>query len=358
MSAGMSSERPAGERAPATLGGRHFRSFTSVLGRALNLLCAVAVTAPSRRNAPKLAQLCGRSPSLRAQRRVGHMWTGARAHDQFILNMEARQRSLAHRLEALDGGLEALERLAEERGDASSGLSLHDLTRLSQHCCTAGGGHEPCAICLCPPREGEQLCTLACAHIFHLDCVRPWLERSAFCPTCRSHALGHEAAGQHSVEAAPSPTLPFASLMPVLAEDSEDSISPLRLRSAAAAASDLHAQAPRWCAWLQTAVQDLPASRISAPTAEPRAAMRERVRAEMRAKADACRARAVRRYEARQAEARQAEARMTRLHRQTRMTRLHRQTSGLALHAPGAAGGVPGSGRSWSTWARARCRRA
>lgn len=43
-----------------------------------------------------------------------------------------------------------------------------------------------CAICLSDMRLGEDVRALsACCHIFHGECIQPWLRRRAACPICR-----------------------------------------------------------------------------------------------------------------------------------------------------------------------------
>ena len=44
-----------------------------------------------------------------------------------------------------------------------------------------------CTICITPLEEGDTMQRLtACCHAFHLDCVRPWIERKRICPCCRA----------------------------------------------------------------------------------------------------------------------------------------------------------------------------
>jgi len=44
---------------------------------------------------------------------------------------------------------------------------------------------DECAICMQPFAPGAEVVTLSCPHVFHWSCLRPWLERSDTCPTCR-----------------------------------------------------------------------------------------------------------------------------------------------------------------------------
>lgn len=42
-----------------------------------------------------------------------------------------------------------------------------------------------CAVCICDFTTGEQAKQMPCKHIFHPDCIHPWLAKHNSCPTCR-----------------------------------------------------------------------------------------------------------------------------------------------------------------------------
>jgi len=42
-----------------------------------------------------------------------------------------------------------------------------------------------CAICLDEFRDGDMARKLACSHLFHRDCLDPWLQVSSSCPVCK-----------------------------------------------------------------------------------------------------------------------------------------------------------------------------
>lgn len=53
-----------------------------------------------------------------------------------------------------------------------------------------GGRAEDCAVCLGDVEKGETVRQLpACQHVFHRDCIDPWLRAHATCPVCRSSVL-------------------------------------------------------------------------------------------------------------------------------------------------------------------------
>jgi len=44
---------------------------------------------------------------------------------------------------------------------------------------------ERCLICMDEMQAKEVLCSLACSHTFHADCLDGWLDHANQCPTCR-----------------------------------------------------------------------------------------------------------------------------------------------------------------------------
>jgi hypothetical protein len=47
----------------------------------------------------------------------------------------------------------------------------------------AGGGM--CAVCLAEMEDGEAVMRLPCLHLFHQDCIGPWVRRAGNCPVCK-----------------------------------------------------------------------------------------------------------------------------------------------------------------------------
>lgn len=53
-----------------------------------------------------------------------------------------------------------------------------------------------CAVCLSEFEVGDEVKTLpACGHVFHRECVDPWLLAKGSCPLCRRGLHGQEASG-------------------------------------------------------------------------------------------------------------------------------------------------------------------
>ena len=54
---------------------------------------------------------------------------------------------------------------------------------LSQCCCEEQQG--TCSVCICDFEENEDLLRMPCGHLFHKDCIMPWIKDHNSCPTCR-----------------------------------------------------------------------------------------------------------------------------------------------------------------------------
>mmetsp|Transcript_85212 Transcript_85212/g.260469 ORF Transcript_85212/g.260469 Transcript_85212/m.260469 type:complete len:301 (-) Transcript_85212:40-942(-) len=87
-----------------------------------------------------------------------------------------------------------------EDPEAKAAAALSRLPRITWG--KAGPGQEDrdeeCALCLDEFCEGEQLVELGCRHVFHAQCLQPWLARSMTCPMCKGDI--------EPPQAAPAPT--------------------------------------------------------------------------------------------------------------------------------------------------------
>nr|CAD1842277.1 unnamed protein product [Ananas comosus var. bracteatus] len=53
-----------------------------------------------------------------------------------------------------------------------------------------GDGPRACTVCLDSLKAGDMVRSLpACTHMFHADCIDPWLRLHSTCPLCRSDAF-------------------------------------------------------------------------------------------------------------------------------------------------------------------------
>mgnify|MGYP003587671626 CR=1 FL=1 len=86
-------------------------------------------------------------------------------------------RSLFQALQTLDSSLEAA-------GPADP-LAVQSIPRLGFGE-TGGGGARNCAVCTEDFAEKDTVMRLECSHLFHEECLLPWLETNNTCPMCRS----------------------------------------------------------------------------------------------------------------------------------------------------------------------------
>jgi len=48
------------------------------------------------------------------------------------------------------------------------------------------GSYEPCVVCLEPYQVENYIMKLHCGHMYHYECISPWLKTRGVCPLCRS----------------------------------------------------------------------------------------------------------------------------------------------------------------------------
>jgi len=77
-----------------------------------------------------------------------------------------------------------------------------------------------CTICLEDFREQESVTLLPCGHLFHKDCIRPWLDRDHRCPLrcppgpCQAESRLRAAAARPPVQPPPQPAEPLRAALP------------------------------------------------------------------------------------------------------------------------------------------------
>nr|XP_034591789.1 RING-H2 finger protein ATL43-like [Setaria viridis]TKW21739.1 hypothetical protein SEVIR_4G141000v2 [Setaria viridis] len=75
------------------------------------------------------------------------------------------------------------------RVSPAAGLPSFTYSRSVTHNVTGGGGEEAatCSVCLGAFQTGETVRLLpVCLHLYHVECIDPWLDAHSTCPVCRS----------------------------------------------------------------------------------------------------------------------------------------------------------------------------
>ncbi|CAN6201419.1 unnamed protein product [Urochloa humidicola] len=82
------------------------------------------------------------------------------------------------------------ERQRPPRVSPAAGLLSFPYNRSVRHNVGGGGGGEEeasCSVCLGVFQTGETVRLLpVCLHLFHVECIDPWLDMHSTCPICRS----------------------------------------------------------------------------------------------------------------------------------------------------------------------------
>ncbi|CAN6194940.1 unnamed protein product [Urochloa humidicola] len=75
------------------------------------------------------------------------------------------------------------------RASPAAGLPSFTYNRSVRHNVAGGSGEEAasCSVCLGAFQTGETVRLLpVCLHLFHVECIDPWLDAHSTCPICRS----------------------------------------------------------------------------------------------------------------------------------------------------------------------------
>jgi E3 ubiquitin-protein ligase RNF115/126 len=80
---------------------------------------------------------------------------------------------------------EARQRGKPAKKDAVSKLPVVKIEK--KHCKTIGSQQEPpmCTVCCEHIVIGSKGMFMPCGHVYHPDCLTPWLEKNNSCPVCR-----------------------------------------------------------------------------------------------------------------------------------------------------------------------------
>ena len=87
---------------------------------------------------------------------------------------------------------EELLQLDEKIGSVSKGLTEEQLAKLKVKVATGKGeeaGEGLCSICYDDIKEGEEMLTLPCKHVFHNSCIKEWLAKEKACPMCKQEII-------------------------------------------------------------------------------------------------------------------------------------------------------------------------
>ena len=91
---------------------------------------------------------------------------------------------------------EELTTLGELAGKVSCGLTEEQVGGLMHSTygelgeADGGRGDEPCIVCQLDFEAEDSTIKLPCSHVFHVECLRPWLSRSKKCPYCSVEVEG------------------------------------------------------------------------------------------------------------------------------------------------------------------------
>lgn len=83
-----------------------------------------------------------------------------------------------------------------------------------------GADENVCSVCLVATKRGEKVFELVCKHIFHQNCLEPWLKKSTVCPNCRRDVLDQNHLPDIVAQSSPSRRLQFS---PASQSDYEES---------------------------------------------------------------------------------------------------------------------------------------
>ena len=87
------------------------------------------------------------------------------------------------------------------------------------------GDNTECSICKDTMhyhrRRDRRICILECHHLFHADCIIPWLQSSGTCPTCRADQA-HETISYITSNTPSYPANNTASTAIVISDDEDD----------------------------------------------------------------------------------------------------------------------------------------
>lgn len=114
--------------------------------------------------------------------------------ESFMTNFHSNFRSSDIFQDIINQSAQAAQEAAKKPTSKNVRKKLAIVKISKKHCKKGKSGEyeQPsCTICICEIPTGERGMVLPCGHIFHPDCINPWLDDHNTCPSCR-HELPSE----------------------------------------------------------------------------------------------------------------------------------------------------------------------
>eukprot|EP01063_Lacrimia_lanifica_P041916 TRINITY_DN988_c0_g2_i2.p1 TRINITY_DN988_c0_g2~~TRINITY_DN988_c0_g2_i2.p1 ORF type:complete len:384 (+),score=156.63 TRINITY_DN988_c0_g2_i2:129-1280(+) len=117
---------------------------------------------------------------------------------------------------------EELLEMCDNVGTVNVGLNAEEIERRTltftydaamREKLTVDGQSPRCIVCMMDFEEGDELRKLSCPHVFHSECIDQWLDKSRYCPTCKTECTDRVPFPEAATPA-PAPPLPPAVASP------------------------------------------------------------------------------------------------------------------------------------------------
>eukprot|EP00039_Didymoeca_costata_P029942 m.27156 g.27156 ORF g.27156 m.27156 type:complete len:173 (+) comp7868_c0_seq2:93-611(+) len=119
-----------------------------------------------------------RAEALRAAQQAGEDGWGSSSRSQYEEFIENLTTQVSRILIELDRDSNDVTKIPASQKFISELEHVHP-------CSEDIAEHAQCPVCMVPLEEEDIIVALSCDHIFHPDCVVPWLQKRNNCPVCR-----------------------------------------------------------------------------------------------------------------------------------------------------------------------------